>query len=118
MKHAKSRKDRAEEVNSSRAAATDRSSPVESEELLTAQEVAGMLRLSISSVYRLIAAGAFPRIRIGGAARFSRRDIAGYIARAGQRTLAEDQHGADVGSEASELIESAGDERSGDINGE
>src|ERR1022692_745419 len=44
-------------------------------QLLTAQEVAELLRLPVSTVYELARTGRLPYLRIGRAMRFSRRDL-------------------------------------------
>jgi excisionase family DNA binding protein len=44
-------------------------------ELLTAAEVAGWLRISDDSVYRLVAAGQLRAVKVGGLWRFRRADI-------------------------------------------
>lgn len=53
-------------------------------EVLTAAEVAELLRLSAHQVRRLAAAGELPAARFGGAWRFSRRAIDDLLAAGGQ----------------------------------
>ncbi|MCT8159997.1 helix-turn-helix transcriptional regulator [Pseudoruegeria sp. SHC-113] len=48
----------------------------QSEELLLAKEVADMLRIGVSTIYRLMHLDQFPKpIKIGGSARWRRADI-------------------------------------------
>ncbi|MGQ0742887.1 MAG: helix-turn-helix domain-containing protein [Acidimicrobiales bacterium] len=49
---------------------------------LTAAEVAGLLRVSTMTVYRLIQAGDIPAVRVGKSYRVRQVDIDGYLARA------------------------------------
>ena len=46
---------------------------------LTVQEVAGMLRVSSMTVYRLIKAGRIPAVRVGRQWRFRKRDIDAWL---------------------------------------
>ena len=48
--------------------------------LLTAGEVAELLRLPASTVYDLAGTGRLPHLRIGRALRFSQRDLEAYLA--------------------------------------
>jgi excisionase family DNA binding protein len=50
-------------------------------ELLTAREVAEVMRVSTMTVYRLIKAGELPAIRVGKHLRIRRDDVAGYLDR-------------------------------------
>lgn len=47
--------------------------------LLTAKDVAEVLRLSISKVYELCSSGKIPHLRVGGSIRFSRDALSGFI---------------------------------------
>lgn len=47
--------------------------------LLTVREVAGMLKLSASKVYELIARGKIPVYKVGGALRIGRHDLEAYL---------------------------------------
>jgi excisionase family DNA binding protein len=49
--------------------------------LLTVTEVARILAVSRSSVYRLVERGELPRVRVGGSARFRAADIEALIER-------------------------------------
>lgn len=51
-----------------------------SEELLTARDVAAVLRCSLSLVYALARQGTVPCVKIGGLVRFRRSDIEVTIA--------------------------------------
>jgi excisionase family DNA binding protein len=51
----------------------------EQHELLTVREVAGAMRVSTMTVYRLIRAGALPAIRVGKHFRIRARDLDGYL---------------------------------------
>ncbi|MEY9470866.1 excisionase family DNA binding protein [Bradyrhizobium yuanmingense] len=53
-------------------------------ELLTAAEVAKLLRISTSSVRRLQQRRRIPFLKVGGSIRFAKRDVISYLAR--QRT--------------------------------
>jgi excisionase family DNA binding protein len=48
--------------------------------LLTADEVAELLRLPVSTIYDLARTGRLPHLRIGRALRFSRRDLETHLA--------------------------------------
>lgn len=48
-------------------------------DIMTAQEVAAMLRVSRQHLTRLAGRGEFPAIRIGGALRFDRADVMAWI---------------------------------------
>lgn len=48
--------------------------------LLTAEEVAELLRLPASTVYDLARTGRLPHLRIGGALRFSQNDLEAHLA--------------------------------------
>lgn len=50
-----------------------------SEPLLTLREVAALLQVSRTSVYRLMAVRKIPFIKVGGAIRFSRGDVESYL---------------------------------------
>lgn len=50
-------------------------------ELLTTAEVAKLLKISVSSVRRLQSARALPFVKVGGSVRFTKGDIASYLAR-------------------------------------
>jgi excisionase family DNA binding protein len=47
---------------------------------LTVQEVAGMLRVSSMTVYRLIKAGDLPAVRVGRSFRVQEADVDAYLA--------------------------------------
>jgi excisionase family DNA binding protein len=47
--------------------------------LLTVREVAGSMRVSTMTVYRLIRAGALPAIRVGKHFRIRERDLDSYL---------------------------------------
>ena len=49
-------------------------------QLLTAREVADLLRLPVSTVYELARTERLPHLRIGRAMRFSREDLETYLA--------------------------------------
>jgi excisionase family DNA binding protein len=49
-------------------------------QLLTAREVAELLRLPVSTVYELARTGRLPHLRIGRAMRFSREDLEEHLA--------------------------------------
>jgi excisionase family DNA binding protein len=49
-------------------------------QLLTADEVAELLRLPTSTVYDLARTGRLPHLRIGRALRFSRQDLEAHLA--------------------------------------
>jgi excisionase family DNA binding protein len=49
------------------------------EKLMNAKDVAAVLKLSRSTVYRLVNSGKLPTIRIGGALRFSPSAIEAWI---------------------------------------
>jgi excisionase family DNA binding protein len=51
-------------------------------QLLTAREVADLLRLPVSTVYELARTGRLPYLRIGRAMRFSRPDLETHLAEA------------------------------------
>lgn len=48
-------------------------------ELLTAQEVADLLRVSTMTVYRLIRQGELPAVRVGRSYRVRRPDLEAYL---------------------------------------
>jgi excisionase family DNA binding protein len=48
--------------------------------LLTAAEVAGTMRVSNMTVYRLIKSGELPALRVGKSYRVRESDVAGYLA--------------------------------------
>ena len=48
--------------------------------LLTAEEVAELLRLPVSTIYDLARTGRLPHLRIGRALRFSRNDLEAHLA--------------------------------------
>jgi excisionase family DNA binding protein len=50
------------------------------QQLLTADEVADLLRLPTSTVYDLTRTGRLPHLRIGRAVRFSRSDLEVFLA--------------------------------------
>jgi len=50
------------------------------EELLTIREVAVILKISVSSVYRYVETGRFPHIKIGTNIRFTQDHIAEFLA--------------------------------------
>ena len=50
------------------------------EQLLTASEVAHMLRVSTMTIYRLLRAGELRAVRIGRSYRFRESDILAYLA--------------------------------------
>lgn len=60
--------------------------------LLTVAEVAGTLRVSNMTVYRLIKSGELPAIRVGKNLRIRRQDLADYLA-AGATTAADPANG-------------------------
>ena len=49
-------------------------------QLLTAHEVADLLRLPVSTIYDLARNGRLPHLRIGRALRFSREDLEEHLA--------------------------------------
>ena len=49
-------------------------------ELFTIREVAEILKISVSSVYRYVETGRFPHIKIGTNIRFSQEHIAAFLA--------------------------------------
>ncbi|MGO9497100.1 MAG: helix-turn-helix domain-containing protein [Solirubrobacteraceae bacterium] len=49
-------------------------------QLLTAEEVAELLRLPVSTVYDLARTGRLPHLKIGRALRFSRGDLEAHLA--------------------------------------
>jgi excisionase family DNA binding protein len=49
------------------------------DELLTIREVAGKLKISVSSVYRYVESGRFPHIKIGTNIRFTQEHIAAFL---------------------------------------
>jgi excisionase family DNA binding protein len=51
-------------------------------QLLTAREVADLLRLPVSTVYELSRTGRLPYLRIGRAMRFSQRDLEAHLGEA------------------------------------
>jgi excisionase family DNA binding protein len=51
-------------------------------QLLTAREVADLLRLPVSTVYELARTGRLPYLRIGRAMRFSQRDLEAHLGEA------------------------------------
>jgi excisionase family DNA binding protein len=48
--------------------------------LLTAEEVAELLRLPVSTIYDLARTGRLPQLRIGRALRFSQSDLEAHLA--------------------------------------
>ena len=54
------------------------------DELLTVKEVEEYLRVTRTTIYKLINRGAFPVIKIAGATRIKRDDLMAYIASATQ----------------------------------
>lgn len=50
------------------------------DQLLTAEEVAELLRLAVSTIYDLARTGRLPHLRIGRALRFSRSDLEAHLA--------------------------------------
>lgn len=48
---------------------------------LTVAEVAGMLRVSTMTVYRLIKAGELPAVRVGKSYRLAEADVDGFVAK-------------------------------------
>jgi len=51
------------------------------DELLTVKEVEGYLRVTRTTVYKLINRGAFPVVKVAGATRIKRDDLMAYIER-------------------------------------
>jgi excisionase family DNA binding protein len=49
-------------------------------QLLTAEEVAELLRLPVSTIYELARTGRLPHLKIGRALRFSRSDLEAHLA--------------------------------------
>ena len=49
-------------------------------QLLTAEEVADLLRLPVSTIYDLARTGRLPHLRIGRALRFSQSDLEAHLA--------------------------------------
>jgi excisionase family DNA binding protein len=49
-------------------------------QLLTAEEVAELLRLPASTIYELARTGRLPHLKIGRALRFSQRDLEAHLA--------------------------------------
>lgn len=70
-------------VGDPREATEDRSHEAD---LVTYREAAGLLRCSVSTVKRRVAAGELVPVRIGGVARLSRSDLTAYIERGGTQT--------------------------------
>ena len=58
---------------------SDLSVPLD-DRLLTAEDVAELLRLPVSTIYDLARTGRLPHLRIGRALRFSRRDLEAHLA--------------------------------------
>lgn len=50
------------------------------QQLLTADEVAGLLRLPVSTIYDLARTGRLPHLKIGRALRFSQSDLEAHLA--------------------------------------
>ncbi len=53
------------------------------DQLITVKEAARILRVSRSTVYRVIALGDLPSVHVGGALRFRASDLRLYIAKGG-----------------------------------
>ena len=51
-------------------------------QLLTAREVAALLRLPVSTIYELARTGRLPYLRIGRAMRFYQQDLEAHLAQA------------------------------------
>lgn len=58
---------------------SDLSVPLD-DRLLTAEDVAELLRLPMSTIYDLARTGRLPHLRIGRALRFSRHDLEAHLA--------------------------------------
>jgi excisionase family DNA binding protein len=58
---------------------SDLSVPLD-DRLLTAEDVAELLRLPVSTIYDLARTGRLPHLRIGRALRFSRHDLEAHLA--------------------------------------
>jgi excisionase family DNA binding protein len=58
---------------------SDLSVPLD-DRLLTAEDVAELLRLPVSTIYDLARTGRLPHLRIGRALRFSRDDLEAHLA--------------------------------------
>jgi excisionase family DNA binding protein len=58
---------------------TDLAVPLD-DRLLTAEDVAELLRLPVSTIYDLARTGRLPHLRIGRALRFSRHDLEVHLA--------------------------------------
>ena len=54
------------------------------EELMTVKEVEEYLRVTRTTIYKLINKGAFPVVKIAGATRIKRDDLMAYVAGATQ----------------------------------
>ena len=54
--------------------------PLSESAFLTVQEVAGMLRVSTMTVYRIIKANELPAVRVGRSFRVAQTDITTYLA--------------------------------------
>jgi len=55
------------------------------ETLIKAREVAPLLRLSESTIYKLVARGEIPGVKIGGSWRFALQEIEKMIPKAGKK---------------------------------
>jgi excisionase family DNA binding protein len=58
---------------------TNGNGPLGQERLWTVAEVAGQMRVSNMTVYRLIKSGALPALRVGKNYRIRSRDLAAYL---------------------------------------
>lgn len=54
---------------------------VEKDKMLTVKQVAGMLNISVSSIYRLLDRKELPSYKIGGALRIKQSDVDTYLER-------------------------------------
>lgn len=55
------------------------------EEVLTTEEAAALLRVSVKTVYRLVAAGRLPGRKVGRSWRFHRSDLVALVREGGDR---------------------------------
>jgi excisionase family DNA binding protein len=61
--------------------------------LIKAREVAPLLRLSESTIYKLVATGEIPGFKIGGSWRFALQEIEKMIQKTGQKNSALEEEG-------------------------
>ncbi|VXB04502.1 conserved hypothetical protein [Arthrobacter sp. 9AX] len=66
------------------------------ESFLTVAEVAGAMRVSTATVYRLVKVREIPAVRFGRSYRISEREVGDYIARASLETDGQPEHSDDT----------------------